>query len=134
MSRWNNKNINPESVTYGIAAEEIARICKVGIRTARRWKSGESQIPKTAEMILAGDLGCLDPEWRGWTFRKGKLTSPEGWMATPGHVRSLQMMGATLAAYRGENQSLKSAVSHLESERDKFEEQPLPGSWEIAIK
>lgn len=134
MSRWRNKNINADSVTYGIQAEEIARICKVGIRTARRWKSGESEMPKTAEMLLAGDLGMLDPAWRGWTIRKGQLTSPEGWQATPGHVRAIKMMDRTLGVYRRENQSLKSAVSHLESQWDKFEEQPTPENWSIAIK
>lgn len=134
MSRWNNKNINADSVTYGIPAEEIARICKVGIRTARRWKSGESEMPETAQMILAGDLGCLDREWRGWTIRNGVLTSPEGWQATPGHVRSLQMMGMTLGTYRRENAALKAAVKELEAEWDAFEEQPSPANWEIAIK
>jgi uncharacterized protein DUF3653 len=134
MSRWHNKNINPQSVTYGIPAEEIARICQVGIRTARRWKSGESAMPKTAEMLLAGDLGMLDREWRGWKIRKGQLISPEGWMATPGHVRSLQMMGATLGSYRRENASLKAAVKELEAEWDAFEEQPTPSNWEVAIK
>lgn len=134
MSRWNNKNIDPGSVTYGIPAEEIARICKVGIRTARRWKSGESEMPKTAEMVLAADLGMLDRAWRGWTIRKGLLISPEGWEASPGHVRSLQMMGMTLGTYRRENAALKSAVKELQAEWDAFEEQPSPANWEIAIK
>ena len=46
---------------YGIPAEAIALLCKVNVRTARRWKSGERRMPKTARMILVGDLGCFDP-------------------------------------------------------------------------
>lgn len=125
---------HPNDVHYGIPANEIARICGVDLATARRWKRGASRPPKSAEMLLLGDLGMLDPAWRGWTICKGQLVSPEGWKATPGHVRSLQMMGATLGTYRRENAALKSAVSYLESERDKFEDQPSPEAWPIALK
>lgn len=119
----------------GIPINEIARICGVDISTARRWKRGATYPPKTALMLLCGDLGCLHPDWAGWKIsRRGELCSPENWIATPGAVRSLQMLQATLAAYRSENAALKSTVRSLEAERDKFEDQPTPGSWEIAIK
>lgn len=74
----------------------------------------------------------LDPAWAGWHIAKGLLWSPEGWDATPGHVRAMKMMNRTLAVYRRENEELKAAVRHLEAERDKFEDQPLPTQWEIA--
>jgi hypothetical protein len=54
---------------YGIPAETIALACKVSVRTAKRWKQGKTQMPETARMILAGDLGCFDPAWRGWAIR-----------------------------------------------------------------
>lgn len=40
---------------YGIPEEEIARICGVHVRTARRWKQGIRKPPATALMILARD-------------------------------------------------------------------------------
>ena len=51
-------------------------------------------------MILAGDLGCFDPAWRGWILRTGKLVSREGWEVTPGDVLSLPLMRAQIAGYQ----------------------------------
>lgn len=84
-------------------------------------------------MLLCGDLGCLHPDWSGWTMKRGLLVSPEGWEATPGHVRGLQMINATLAAYRSENAALKSAVRFLEAQASGFVDQPLPQDWEYAV-
>lgn len=119
---------------FGFPANEIARICHVDLATARRWKRGATCPPKTALMLLCGDLGCLDPAWSGWVLRKGQLISPEGWIATPGHVRSLQMLQATLGTYRRENAALKAAVRHLEAQASGFVDQPLPSQWEIAVR
>jgi hypothetical protein len=105
-----------EPELYGISAETIALLCKVNVRTARRWKNGERRMPQTARMILAGDLGCFDPAWRGWAFRDGKLISPEGWDISPGDVLSISLMRAQLAAYQAKERLI-----------DALEEQPLPG-------
>ncbi len=102
--------------TYGITTEEIARRCQVDVRTARRWKRGERRMPKTAAMILSGDLSHLDPAWRGWTLRAGKLISPEGWELAPGDALSLPLLRAQLAAYQAKERQVLS-----------MEEQPLPG-------
>jgi hypothetical protein len=61
------------------SALRLTELCKVDIRTARRWKSGKTRMPDAARMIVAGDLGCFDPAFRGWIIRDGKLISPEGW-------------------------------------------------------
>lgn len=124
---------DPSSPLYGIPINEIARICHVDLATARRWKRGATCPPKTALMLLCGDLGCLDSAWSGWTMKRGLLVSPEGWEATPGHVRGLQMINATLAAYRSENAALKSAVRFLEAQASGFVDQPLPDQWEYAV-
>jgi len=52
---------------------------------------------------LSGNLGCLDPAWRGWVLRAGKLISPEGWEATPQDVLSLPSLRAQLAMYRADS-------------------------------
>jgi hypothetical protein len=105
-----------EPALYGIPAETIALLCKVNVRTARRWKKGERRMPETARMILAGDLGCFDPAWRGWAFRDGKLISPEGWEASPGAVMSISLMRSQIAAYQAKERQIQA-----------IEEQPLPG-------
>jgi hypothetical protein len=83
--------------TYGIPAEFIAALCGVDLSTARRWKNGTSRIPMTARKLLAGDLEAFDPVWRGWTVKRGELVSPEGWIATPGEVRSIPLLRARIS-------------------------------------
>lgn len=116
-----------KSVTYGVSAEEIALICQVSFRTACRWKSGATEMPATSKMVLAGDLGFFDPDWTGWVLRCGKLISPEGWEATPGHVRAMRFHEALVRELRTENRSLREA---LDSTDDQVEDQPLPHQWE----
>ena len=103
---------------YGMPIETIMLTCKVSRRTAKRWKAGERPVPPTAAMILAGDLGVFDPAWRGWTFRDGKLISPEGWVASPGDVLSIPLMRAQITAYQAKERQVQN-----------MEEQPLPGSF-----
>jgi len=120
---------DPSSPFYGIHVNEIARICGVDLATARRWKREATCPPKSAVMLILGDLGCFDPAWAGWRLSRGLLISPEGWEATPGHVRAMKMMHATLGTYRRENESLKAALRTLAEERARFEDQPRPEQW-----
>lgn len=106
-----------EPELYGIPAETIALLCKVNVRTARRWKKGERRMPETARMILAGDLGAFDPAWRGWAFRGGKLVSPDGWEASPGDVMSIGLMRAQISAYQAKERQIQG-----------LQEQPMPGT------
>ena len=101
---------------YGISAEEIARRCRVNVATARRWKRGASQMPETAAMILADDLGVFDAAFTGWRIRDGQLISPEGWAASPRDVLSIPLLRAQVAAYQSEQRRVNS-----------IEEQPAPG-------
>lgn len=114
---------------------EIARICGVSLKTVRRWRKGQVGIPETVIMVLSRDVGIFHPDWAGWHIsRRGELCSPENWIATPGAVRSLQMMNRTLAVYRRENETLKAAVRYLEANQSGMEDQPLPQNWEIAAQ
>jgi len=54
------KTAAPE-VLYGVPITELARICRVSERTARRWKNGVRRPPQTALMIVAADLGAQGP-------------------------------------------------------------------------
>jgi hypothetical protein len=102
---------------YGIRAEDIARLCRVNVATARRWKRGATRIPEAAKMILTGDLGAFDPAFRGWKMRDGKLISPEGWEASPGDVLSIPLLRAQISAYQAKQRIIEG-----------IEEQPLPGA------
>ena len=121
-----------KSVTYGFRAEDIALLCGVNLRTACRWKAGATEMPTASKMILLRDLGCFHPDWAGWSINdRGELCSPENWIATPGDVLSIQLVQAQLATYRSENRALKQALAAEDA--SKYEEQPLPGQWEISV-
>jgi hypothetical protein len=122
----------PPPALYGLHIKDIARICGVSLKTAGRWKAGQTVPPKTALAVLTGDLGYLDPAWRGWTVHGGQLISPENWIATPGDVLSIQLTQAQLSTYRSENRALKAALEAADAAG--YEEQPEPGSWTIAIE
>jgi hypothetical protein len=107
---------------YGIPAEVIARICKVDVKTARRWKNGTNRVPETAKMVLVADLGAFSPAFAGWTLRGGNLVSPEGWLATPGDILSIPLLRAQVAAYQARERVVNG-----------IEEQPLPGSAAMDI-
>jgi hypothetical protein len=109
---------------FGINIKEIARICAVSEKTASRWKAGTVCPPKTALWILAGDLGCLDPAWRGWIIRGSELVSREGWCITVNDVLASPLLRQQLAVYQAENRRLRE-----DREASKYaEDQPLPGS------
>lgn len=116
---------------WGLSVKDIVRICKVDPATARRWKRGAYCLPYTAQALLSRDLGHFDSRWEGWTINaSGELVSPEGWRATTGDVLSIQLTQMQLSTYRTENRVLKQALD--EADAAGFEEQPLPGQWEIA--
>lgn len=121
-----------QDILYRWSVNDIAQICEVDISTARRWKRGAVCPPKSALMLLSGDLGYLDPAWAGWCVRGGQLISPENWIATPGDVLGIQLTQAQLSTYRAENRGLKAALAAVEA--GFYEEQPLPDQWEIAIE
>ena len=102
---------------YGIPIGEVARICRVSLKTAMRWKTGQTCPPKAALMVIAADLGCFDPAWRGWRLRNGQLISPDGIETIPEDVVALPFMRAQIAAYQAEHRRVQG-----------MEEQPEPGS------
>jgi Phage protein len=106
---------------YGIPVKEIARLCKVSLKTASRWKDGQTVPPAAARMILAGDLGALCAEWSGWKFIKGKLISPEGWEFSVGDVLAIPFLHGQVRVYQGELRKMK--------EMSALQEQPAPGEW-----
>lgn len=109
------RQLQVNSCCYGIPAAEIARRCGVSLKTATRWKTGATRMPKAAAMVLTEDLGDLDAAWKGWKLRNGKLVSREGWEASPGDVLSIPLLHAQVQAYQS-----KERVANA------MEEQPLP--------
>jgi dTDP-4-dehydrorhamnose 3,5-epimerase-like enzyme len=83
-------------------------------------------------MLLRRDLGCLHPDWAGWTIsRRGELCSPENWIARPGAIRAMHFHHSQLSALRQQINDLRGQLKREEIEQ--YEEQPTPEQWEIAV-
>jgi hypothetical protein len=121
----------PPPELLGISIKEIAKLCQVSVRTARRWKQGTMCPPETALMVLRGDLGLFDPEWRGWTLRHGCLISPEGWEMRASDVLASRLHEAQLSAWRIENRRLQFELERALSMH--LDDQPTPDSWDVQI-
>jgi Phage protein len=78
-------------------------------------------------MILAEDLGCFDPAWKGWRIRDGQLISPEGWAVSPSDVLALPLMRLQINSYQREQRIAKAELEALE-------EQPQPETWVASVK
>lgn len=133
MARSKYSIPDQKSVTCDRNAEEIALICGVSLRTACRWKAGAVEMDAASKMILAGDLGCFDRDWHGWTLRHGCLVSPEGWEITMSDVLASRLHEAQLSEWRRQVSIMKDKVAELE--RGQYEDQPNPEELgEICIK
>lgn len=118
---------SPHSTLYGIPVSEIARICRVSLKTAQRWKAGTICPGYCEAAILERDLGCFSDGWRNWIVRGDELISPEGWCIHVNDVLASPLLRQQLAVYQAENRALK-------AERDavpELEEQPSPEKWEV---
>ena len=112
----------PDNPFYSITIKEIARICHVDLTTARRWKRGARCPPKSALLLILGDLGCFSPEWSGWRVHGQDLISPEGWRIARGQVMIVPLMRQQLAAYEVELKRIREQVLLIQ-------EQPVPEVW-----
>ena len=121
----------PGSPLYGIPVNEIARLCGVDVSTARRWKRGAICPPKTAILLLIGDLGMFHKAWAGWVVRNDTLVSPEGWAIPVGELRATPLLRAQLAVYQAENRNLKADLE--EARAPQMEDQPEPESWSFGV-
>ena len=123
--------LDPKEVLFGLSIKKIADTCKVDITTARRWKRGAICPPQAALAVLTGDLGFLDPAWRGWNLIRGHLVSPEGWEVSMNDVLATQLKDAQIRAYQGEVRKLRYLLE--EAERGGYEDQPTADSWDVEI-
>lgn len=104
---------------YGMPAEMIAERAGVDVSTARRWKTGATRMPRSAQMIVEADLGCFGKDWKGWHIHGGDLITPEGWRVRVGEIMALPLLRAQIAAYQAAERVI-----------NQMDDQPLPGQWE----
>lgn len=112
----------PSDPLYGFNIKEIARICRVDLTTARRWKRGACCPPESALLLIRADLGCFSAEWSGWRLNGQDLVSPEGWRIPRGQVMIVPLMRQQIAAYEVELRRLREEVVLIQ-------EQPVPEAW-----
>jgi hypothetical protein len=78
-----------------------------------------------ARVLIQGDLGAFDLEWRGWRVYRATLVSPEGWEITKGDVLSSPLLRQQLAAFKTELRRLRAAAAA----EVMIPDQPLPSEW-----
>jgi DNA-binding transcriptional regulator YiaG len=110
---------------YGINVKEIAAVCKVTERTARRWKDGARSPPESALMVLRRDLRCFSDYWRGWTINGEDIVSPEGWCIDRNQAMTVPLMHGQISALREKIAGLEKALAAAGGARDT--------DWEIEI-
>ena len=103
---------------YGIRSELIADLCKVDVATARRWKSGTTQMPHTAAVLMSGDLGAFSAHWQGWRIQGDAIISPDGWTISRNDALSVPLLLGQINALRAEVTKYR--------EWDDKDEQPAP--------
>lgn len=116
----------PHSALYGITISEIARICRVDLSTARRWKRGAICPPYAASALIEGDLGAFGEYWRGWRVQGEEIFSPDGWRIRRDDALSVPLL-------LGQIEALRAHVDGLTAKRDELEEQPEPGEQLIPL-
>src|SRR5579872_5049353 len=111
-------------------AKDLAALCGVDISTARRWRRRATCLPKSALIILTGDLGYLSPEWRGWRIRGSEIISPDGWTINRNDALIVPLMHGQIAALRADLRQARARIEELEA-GPRLDEQPLPDQWSV---
>ena len=95
------------NVPPGVKADELAALCGVSIRTARRWIANgymPSGLAIGFKLLKDGDLGNLHKAWRGWRLVGDKIYSPDGWDFRPGEIAAIPLRDQLIKALRAELQ------------------------------
>ena len=74
---------------WALTPEKLHNITGAHITTCRRWLKHPPPelVVRLVCILIGGDLGAINKQWRGWTVRKdGQLVSPEQWVFTTGRV------------------------------------------------
>lgn len=113
-----SQNTTPRSddgeLLYGKSAEQIADVLGVSLATAQRWKRTR-KLPHMARRairaLLAGDLGSIDPAWKGWSVRNGMLCGPDTYTFRPGEVLAIPFVREQLKSYSAKATAAKDALT-----------------------
>jgi transcriptional regulator with XRE-family HTH domain len=99
---------------YGKSAEQLASVLGVSLATAQRWKRNR-KLPRMARRairaLMEGDLGIIDPAWRGWSVRNGLLCGPDTYTFRPGEVLAIPFVREQLKNYSAKATAAKNALT-----------------------
>lgn len=94
-----------------VSVEDAARLCRVTVRTAQRWRAAR-QVPPLALAILEAHVAgrLLPASWHGFAFDGDHLLLPDGRAVTAGELRAWHYTAAisraVLRRRRGEADQL----------------------------
>lgn len=89
----------------GYSAAQLAELTGEHVTSARRWKrqGAPPAIAKLLAILLDGDLGTIDPDWKGWHLVRGRLHGHDGLNFAPAEVLALPFHRAHIKALEVRN-------------------------------
>lgn len=88
-----------------LSVKACAELLGCSLSTVKAWDRGAYRVPWSAVKLLRlfrlGDLGALQPEWRGWSIGRAGLVSPEGRTFTRGDFAWWSLTCRQAEAWRG---------------------------------
>jgi transcriptional regulator with XRE-family HTH domain len=84
----------------GRTIRDLASLCGVTTRTWARWECKALAPIAPYRLAMACAAWVPDPAWAGWSVGQGRLWSPEDVSFTPGDLRSLPYLRASIAELR----------------------------------
>lgn len=113
----------------------------VSRRTWRRWMDGRARIPSAvvllARLLVDGELGALDPAWRGWRLVRGKLWDESNQWHTPTTIHAWHWTRQELAALRRkrDQQAIrKNLYNQLEHRNDENRNHTRPARPTVGLQ
>lgn len=92
-----DEDLGPLDGWARLGAHELARICKVSLRTAHHWISTD-RMPERARQWLRlthyGELGAISKTWGGWKLYLSGLCSPSGLCFKPSDIEIIPNLHA----------------------------------------
>lgn len=105
----------------GWTQEQAAKAVGVTLKTYKKYERDPTAAPLAVVRLLAilaaGDLGELNPAWKGWNLLQGELVSPENTTFRPGDVRAAGYLNELAKAQRRELLTLRKDAARQEEQQ-----------------
>jgi hypothetical protein len=100
-----------------LSVKACAELLGCSMSSVKAWDRGVSRVPwsvvKLLRVFRLGDLGALQPEWRGWSIGRAGLVSPEGYTYKRGDLSWWSLTCRQADAWRQDRQRQRAGCPAL---------------------